>query len=872
MLKKLLRRLRYWRNQAQHQSLLDEEMAFHLDALEAEWIAQGVPPQQARQRALRQFGNRTRQAEQSTETWIPAWVIDATYDARYAWRGLLRQPGFTLFAIAILSLGIGASSTVFSTLNTLAIRALPVQNPEQLIWLQNSGQEGLSGSTIQVDHIRDLAAQSRTLASLGGYMAFYGVGDAILGEATHFERFTKVPISCSFLPTLGVAPARGRNFTDQECQFGAAGTVILSHGFWTRRFAARPDIIGTNLVFDGKNVTVVGILPERFDFGAMFAPGTQVDALTPYPLSAETNHYGNSMSVVARMRPGANISAVQSEVTALVRSQGRIPNRNEFHPLVRSLIEYVGGSSRTAIWVISAAVLLVMGIVCANLASLQLARAATRHKEFAIRTSLGAGRARLIRQMLVESLLLASLGGSLGLVFAALGVHWISHLDSIRIPMLSQVRLDLSTVAFAIGIATLSALVFGLVPALGLGSNKLHETLKESTRGASTGRSHAWARNLLVIGEVAFACILLVASGLLIRSMIKLLDIHLGFNPDHAFALRLNMPRNLIEETNEILRRVREIPGVQSAGLTDSLPFGKNRSWGVANARQASRREDYSDSFVRIVTDGFFDSMGIRLLEGRDFTNRDRPETNQVVIINRTLANRYWPGQSALDKELLISGPKPWRVIGVVEDLRQMALEEASSFEFYLSMRQIPDRNGVEVVVRSSTPTANLASALKQALLPIDPSIGSSDVLEIQSMVNRAVSPRRVLLFCLSGFALFALLLASLGIYALIAYTVQQRAKEFGIRLALGASSAKLKGTILFEALKLVLAGIALGALASLPITSAMKGLLYQIEPTDPWSFLLAAATFTVVALVAGFLPARSISSIDPLQALRQDA
>jgi predicted permease len=871
MLNKLLRRLKYWRDQDQRQSALGEEMEFHIDALTADLIAEGVTPAEARARARRQFGNPTQQSELAAETWVSSWAADALHDLRYAIRGLLRQPAFALFAVVILALGIGASSTVFTVLNTLVIRALPVHEPERLVWVANSGEEGLSGSTIQVDHLLDTARLSTTIASLVGYMAFYGIGETVLGDTTKLERFTSVPVTCSFLPTLGVQPQLGRNFAGAECNFNGPGSTLLSHAYWQRRFAGRQDIVGSQLLFNGKTVTVAGVLPSKFDFGALFAPGVRVDALTVFPLSPETNRWGNTMSVVGRLKPGASAQAAQSELTSLAKTFEQVKNRNGYKPLVKSLPDYVGGTTHMAIWIIAAAVLVVMGIVCANLASLQLARAAARHKEFAIRTSLGAGRLRLIRQMLVESLLLTSLGCLLGIALSALAATAISQLDTIRVPMLSQIRMDSTSVAFAIGIATLSGLFFGLLPGLQINSGAIHDALKDSTRGGSSGKSHAWTRNALVIGEVAFACILLVSAGLLIRSMLKLMDIHLGFVPDRAVVMRINTPRNVIAETDEMLRRAREIPGVEFAGLTDSMPFGKNRSWSIADATLAKRRENYEGSFVRIVTDGFFPAMGIRILEGRDFTERDLPATDKVVIVNQAIANRYWPGKSALGKEVFAGGSKPARIIGVVENLRHLALEEASGFEFYLSMRQTTDRNGVELVVRSSTSLPTLSTALKQAIQPIDSSVASSEVLEVQSLVSRATSPRRVVLICLTGFALFALLLASLGIYALIAYTVEQRGKEMGIRLALGASSASLKRGVILQTLRLVATGIVVGALVTLPVASAMRGMLFGIEPIDPLSFFATACTFSIVALIAGYLPARRISRIDPLEALRQD-
>ena len=807
----------------------------------------------------------------SDETRIAAWATDFGYDLRYALRGLLRQPAFAIFAITILSLGIGATATVFNVLNTLVLRPLPLAKPEQLVWIANSGQEGLSGSTIQVSHLTDMQANSRTLSAISGYMAFYRAGETLVGEKGNLERITSVPVSCGFLPTLGISPIRGRNFTTEECQWNGPGTALISHDYWLRRFAGRNDIVGSQLLFDAKQVTIIGILPEAFDFGALFAPGVKVEVLTPFPLTKETDRWGNTMSVIGRLVPGASVPAAQAELTALVNASSKIQGRNEFRPFVQSLPENISSSTRSLLWIIAAAVLVVMGIVCANLASLQLARAAVRQKEFAIRTSLGAGRLRLIRQMLVECLLLTSIGCAIGICLTFLGTAAIARLNSIRIPMLSQVKVDIDTIIFALAIATLSSLVFGLLPGLQFNSGVIHDALKDSTRSGTAGHKQTSTRNLLVIGEVGFTCLLLVSAGLLVRSMLNLMDVHLGFVPDRAVSMRINLENNSLPQAQEILRRAREIPGVEFASLTDSMPFGKNRSWGIADATRSKRREDWEPSFVRIVSDGFFSSLGIRILEGRDFTERDLANTEPVVVINQAAANRFWPGQSAIGKRAIAGGDTPKLIIGVVENLRHVKLEENSGLEFYLSMRQTEDRNGAELVVRSSTPIATLNSSLKQAILPIDPSANSTEIIEVTSLVSRVSSPRRILLLSLVGFALFALLLASLGIYALISYTVEQRAKELGIRLALGAKSSTLKIDVLIHTLRLVLTGAVLGCLCAVPIASAMKGLLFGVPPLDPLSFLVAALIFTTVAMLAGYLPARRISNIDPLEALRQD-
>jgi len=548
--------------------------------------------------------------------------------------------------------------------------------------------------------------------------------------------------------------------------------------------------------------------------------------------------------------------------------------RNDFEPKVSGLAQHVSGQLRPTLLVLACAVGVVMLIVCANLSNLLLARGAGRQKEIAIRAAMGAGRGRLIGQMLTESVVLSCCGAAVGLLLAFIGTRALAHLTSVSIPLLSDVRIDARVLGFTLVAALLTGLLFGLVPALQAQDLKLHDTLKDSNRGSSQGRGHAWIRGALVVSEIGLACVLLVGAGLLIRSFLRVLDVNMGFRPERAAALRIdpNSSYKTQEQKNsyftEALHRVMDIPGIEGAGLSDSLPLGHNRSWGVAAKGVVYTPQDYPGGFPRIISDGYFRAMGIPLQKGRDFTERDTKGALNVIIINETLAKNLWPGQDPIGKIVRADDPER-TVVGVVGDVHHMALEEASGNEFYIPMRQTQDYGTVDLVVRTSMPTAELASRLREALRPIEPDLPTANMRTLQTMVDRAVSPRRFVVWLLGGFAGFALVLASLGIYAVISYSVSQRTQEIGIRMALGASAEMLQRSILLQTLGLAGIGMVVGVVASWALARTLSGLLFGVTSSDPATFAGMLVILTGVTALAGYLPARRASRIDPMEALR---
>jgi predicted permease len=803
---------------------------------------------------------------------------DILQDLRYTVRTLRRDAGFATFAILIAGLGIGASVTVFSVVNTLILRPLPFADPEQLVWIANRETSGLSGQTTQVGHMLDLRERTQSLSAIAGYFAFYGVGDNLLSGKGEPERLSGVPVSANFFDVLGVRPQLGRVFNAQESVWKGPKAVMLGHGLWERRFNSDPAIVGTALTLNDEPHTVVGVLPASFDFASVFAPGSHFDLYFPFPLSQETNRWGNTMAMIGRLKPGVTVDQARAEIRTLA---GQITaehlERNRFEGNVKPLSEQVSGRIRQAVWVLAGAVAMVMLIVCANLSNLLLARTASRQREIAIRTALGAGRRRLLAQMLTEGVVLSCSGAVLGLALAIGGTRALARLDAVSIPLLRDVRTDATALIFTLVVAIATGIVFGIAPALQSRGAALTNALKDATRGSTEGRRRGWVRNALVVSEIAFACVLLVGAGLLIRSLIRVLDVDMGFVAARAVTIRVD-PDNrytTAEQRNayfdEVLRRVKEIPGVESAGITDALPLGRNRTWGSRAKGVTYERGQAPLAFVRVVSDGYIAAMGIPLRAGRDISPSDTPTTEQVIMINETMARALWPGQDPIGKYVLGGCAKERRVIGVVGDVRHLALEQTSGNEMYLPMRQCRDQASADLVVRSALPPAHLVGAIRSALQPIAANLPGNDFRTLQQIVDKSVSPRRFLVMLLGGFAVFALVLASLGIYGLISYSVNQRTQEIGIRMALGASSGDVQRQIIVQTLWLAAVGMVLGAGASWLVVRSAGGLLFGVTPRDPSTFLGMVVVLTFVALVAGYLPARRASRVDPMVALRAE-
>jgi predicted permease len=856
---------------------LERELRSDLELEKEEQRERGLPPKEAHFAALRAFGNPTLIREQTHATWSWSWLESFVSDLKYGIRGMARNAGSTIFAVLIVALGIGGASTVFSVVNALLLRPLPFRDPGRLVWISND-----ETYSTQPEHYVDLRDKNQSFSDLAGWSGVYSAGNNELTGSGEPERITSVPVTGNFFPLLGVAPSIGRSFTKEECQgkYAAPPAMLLSYSFWRRRFGSDPNVVGQKLTLNNQPGTIIGVLPASFDFASVFAPGTPIDIFVPWPLTDSSKPAGNSMQIIGRLKPGLTVGSAQAEFTVLAKQLvSQHPERNPVIPRLVPLEKHVSGEVRPALLVLMCAVGVVMLIVCANLSHLQLARMGARQKEMAVRAALGASRFRLLRQVLTESVTLSCCGAALGLVLAFAGTRALAHLNAFNLPLLASVRVDQATLAFTLLAALASGVLFGLAPALQVPAYKLREGLQGSGRESSESMGHGWFRGRfrdgLVVSQFALACVLLVGAALLIQSFLRVLEVNLGFQPERAAALRIDpsFPISTAAQANsfldDVLRRVRSVPGIAAAGVADILPLDGDRSWQVRAKGQVNDKDHYAEAFIRVVTDGYFEALAVPLKSGREFTEADRASTEPVVMVNEALARKLWPGQNAVGQIIAQDGGR--RVVGVVGDVHHGGPERAGGLEMYLPMRQTRDYAATRLVVRTNLPPDSLAASIRMALRPVDPNLPVTEFQTLQGLVDKVVSPRRFLVLLLSGFAGFALLLASLGIYALISYSVHQRTKEIGIRMALGANPGLVQRGVLAKTLQLALAGVALGMLGSFAFSKWIQSLLFATTPANPAVFAGVGVLLCAVALMAAYLPARRASRIEPLQALRTE-
>lgn len=860
----------------------DEEIRLHLQLRTDQLVREGMTPEAARAEAERRFGPldeeraRMRGSARRREgrTRLREWADGVGQDLRDSVRSLRRDAGFTAFAVLIVALGVGASVTVFSLLNVVLLRPLPFPESRRLVWISNIGDDGVAEWRLQVGHFLDLGTRSRSLDGLAGYYAFYGLGDAALGTGSETQRLTRVPVTCNFFPFLRVKPALGRSFAADECGFGVPPVVMLSHDLWQRQFASDPGIVGRKVTLDNAPAVVIGVLPPSFDFASVFAPGRRVDLFTPFPLTEENNRRGNTLAVVGRLRPGASVEGAREELIGLGKQlTAEFPRRNTLRPRVEALDQRVNGRFRSALALLACAVAAVMLIVSANLSSLQFARASSRQREQAVRLALGAPRGRLIRRALTESLVLTGGGALGGILLAAGGTRALSRLEAFDIPLLGRVSVDGTALGVAALIAVTTGLLIGALPALQAPAD-VRDGLNDGKRGATRGARHARVRAVLVISEIAAACVLLVGAGLLVRSFARLLDVELGFRPERVEALRIDPATQFADLATanawyaEALRLVRGVPGVKEAALADLLPFDGDRSWSVAGEGQVYERNQYPQAFIRVVSDSYFKTMGIPVRAGRDFAEGDAPDADRVVVINQTLARTLWPDRDPIGQRVM-SGRRPLRVVGLVGSVRHDALDHGFTGEIYFPMRQFGDYAAVNLVVTTELPQSRLSAAVRGALQPLSADLPKNQWRTLQQLIDRVASPRRFVVVLLAGFAGFALVLAALGIYALVSYGVTQRTQEIGIRMALGASAGEVCAGIMGRTLRLAGIGMILGIAAAALLARSLRGLLFGVTPADPISFLGAFLLLGLVAAAGGYFPARRASRVDPGKALR---
>ncbi len=856
---------------------LDVEMASHIEMATEENLRRGLSPAEARRQALVQFGGVQQAREQIRESRGLPWLDVLMQDLRFTFRTMRRDGAFTIIAVLILALGIGANIAVFSVVNTILLRPLPFRDPRQLVRIvEKNPKAGESSKTYTADATQDFQQQNRSFQSVSGYFAFTGLDNFKLIGKSQPLPLTGILVAENFFETLGVRTSLGRLFRPEEFVKNAGPVTLLNYPFWRRQLGGNRDIIGQAINLNGAPVTVVGVLPDTFDFGSVFSPGAKVDLFTPYIMDNFRDD-GNDLALIGRLKRGVSLAQAQSEADQLFPQlyfEHKHPEYGKgYTGQLTGLKEYVSGKLRRSLIVLWCAVGLILLIVCVNLSNLLLARAAARSREFAMRGALGARRGRLLRQLLTESLVLSGAGAVLGLGLAYAITSYLAHQGSMALPLLSSVRVDGTVLAWTLLIAAGTAVLFGFAPGLRMSRSSLQEGLKDGGHGAGEGRKHDRMRSALVITEVALACVLLVGAGLLLRSFLRVLDVDLGFAPAGAAAISVDYDdgRNAAKRAaiwEEVVRRASMIPGVEAAGITDNLPMSRNRSWGIKAKGGDYDGGKFQGIFVYIVSPGYLKAVGIRLTEGRDMRWEDIFNNENVVIINETVARKLWPGQDPIGR-IALAGGKETRVIGVIADVRETNAEENAGWQMYLPATKQFGPEGAELVVRSKLPPATLAATVMSMLRQINPGQPATEFKPIQNLVDHATSPRRFFVLLVGLFAGLGLLLASLGIYGVISYSVTRQTQEIGIRMALGATQSRVLFGVISKTLRLAIIGIAFGTVASIGVARLIASLLFGTAPTDPFTFVAMLVLLGTVALLAGYVPAHRASRIDPMLALR---
>ena len=863
---------------------LDEELRAHIDLAIEDLVSRGMPEAQARRQALAQFGGVQQARERYREGRGLPWLEILMRDLRFTLRTLKGDSSFTVIAILILALGIGANIAVFSVVNTILLRPLPFPDSQQLVRIvEKDAKSNESGRTYTADATEEFQHLNRSFHCVSGYFAFTGPNNFKLSGNVQPAPATGMLVAEGFFETLGVEPAIGRLFRHEEFIHHAQPAALLSYPYWKRQFNADRSIIGQTVDLsdkvdlNNKSVIVAGVLPESFDFGAVFSPGAKVDLFVPYIMD-DFRDDGNDLALVGRLKPGVTIGRAQSETDTLFPQLYAVKKHPEYGKpytgQLTGLKQYISGKLRRSLIVLWCAVGVILLIVCVNLSNLLLARTAARGKEFAMRTALGAKRSQILRQLLTESLVLSTAGAGLGLGIAWAVLAWLAHQGSVSLPLLNMVRVDGAALTWTLLIAVGAAVLFGSTPALRMSRADLQEALKDGGHGACEGRKHDRLRSTLVVTEVTLACVLLVGAGLLLRSFLRVLDVDLGFEPSRAAAVSVDYddggsPARQASIWQEVVSRASQIPGVEAAGISDNLPMSRNRGWGIAAKGSAQPKDkDFIPVFVYIVSPGYIRAMGMRLISGRDVSWDDLANNRAVVVINESVARRLWPGQNPVGRIAYAGGAQP-EVIGVIADVRESSVEEDGSAQMYLPATKQFGPEGSYLVVRSKLPPAALATSVMQTLRDINPGQSASEFKPIQGLVDHATSPRRFFVLLVGVFAGLGLLLASLGIYGVISYSVTRQTQEIGIRMALGATQARVQLDVIKRTLQLALIGIAIGVIASYAVARLIASLLFQTAPTDPLTFAAMVVLLGVVALLAGYLPARRASKIDPMVALR---
>jgi putative ABC transport system permease protein len=815
-------------------------------------------------------------------------------DLKYGLRMLAKSPMFTIIAVLTLALGIGASTAVFSIVNAVLLKPLPYPHAEQLVipWRQMPPQLNLGYDEIPwgLMEFRRMLADTKTFEHLGAFKS----DSFILTGAGDPAKLDGLRASAEFLPALGVQPAIGRAFSREEDQPGHEHEVLLNYGLWRDRFGTDPGILGRALELNGEAYTVIGVMPPGFAFPRKEEmPGSfefprEAALWVPLALPAAKLHKDDpdELAAIGRLRPGATLEQAQAEMNVFARRmETEIPRgKGWFNSRVTPLARQVAGDTRRPLLLILGAIGVVLLIACANVANLLLSRSLGRRKEFTLRAALGAGHGRLVRQLLTESILLALVAGFAGILLAQAGIYFVKIFGPSNIPRLREVSLDFRVFVFAIAGTLASGILFGLAPALGAAHENLVESLKEGGQRSGGSIAGARVRSALLVSELSLAFVLVVAAGLLIQTFFHLLSVDPGFNPARVLTFELSLPATKYADTDHIvalyrnaLDRLRLVPGVESAGLVRTVPMGGAAdSTGIRIPGHAPGNYTAGPfAEYTIVSPGYFSAVGTPLLRGRDFLDEDTPDSMQVTIISNAMAKKFWPDEDPIGKQV---GPGSSRypvatIIGIAADVRHLSVREEPGPEMYVLYNQKiwPSLLTMQFAVRTKENPASVAAGVREAIRSLDPDLPIAKVAPLTLLVGNSMTQPRFSMLLLAAFGVLAMILASIGVYGVISYSVGQRTREIGVRMALGAQRSNVLGLVLSQGARLAGLGIAIGLAAAFGVTRLMASFLFGVQPTDPLTFVAVPALLMCVALLACYIPARRATRVDPIIALRYE-
>jgi len=866
---------------------LDEEIETHLRLLTERYLRQGMTEVDAASVARRQFGNITLLQEASREMRGIKFIETVIQDLRYGAQMLIKTPGFTLTVILTLAIGIGANTAIFSVVNAILLRPLPYRDADRLLVVSESWPaRSLSNIGVDPDTFADWQERNHVFAD----MAAFANGEEALTEDGEPEKVASQSVTPNLFALLGTGAALGRSFTPDDIKSGQPRVVLISHSLWRRRFNGDPSVIGRKLKVTlavPEEAIIVGVMPAGFQWGVTI--GKPVDLWTPFMgLHALTKGHsvwqGRYLTAVARLKPGVSIAQAQAEMTAIAAwVANHYPSYHaELSATVTPLRERLYGDLRPALAMLFGAVAFVLLIACANVANLLLARAAMRSREIALRSALGASRLRIMRQLLTESLLLTVLGASAGLLLANWGADLIVSLSPPYLFNLESVRISAPALIFTLAVSLVTSFFIGLAPAYESSRLNLNEFLKESGRGVADSRRRRRLRGLFVIGEIALALALLVGAGLLVNSFAHLQVVDPGFNPQNLLTMEVSRnwqhsERQRIGFFKQSVERLQALPGVSAAGATSALPLTGSAGGVRFFIEGRPKPSPGQDMLTRvIVTDAnYFRTMQIPLRHGRLYTEQEATESRGLVLINEAMARRYFPNEDPIGKQVTIQSRPPNRnppveIIGMVGDVKLGALAEPAEPTVYWPHSELA-LPGMTLVMRTSGDPLNMSAAAREAIHAIDPKQPITETSTMESWLAKSMIRAHFNMVLLTVFAVVALILASIGIYGVMAYAVAQRTQEIGIRMALGAQARDVLRIVIREGMTLALAGIVIGLLVAFSLTRWMETLLFGVRPTDPLTFTVIAAALALVALIACWIPARRATKVDPLQALRHD-